>query len=131
MRIAVDGRALRGGRGVERTARGMLRALEEGFPGDEVRVGERGRLGALGDGADVTWLPAPRPVRVRGPYVVTIHDLSWEERPGDFTPYERLWHRAMRPRALARGAAAVVCPAEVTRRALAARWGIDAVVVPQ
>src|SRR4051794_20979289 len=107
----------------------MLAALAREFPADGYRVVERGRLGALG-GGDVTWLPAPRPVRVRGPYVLTVHDLSWEERPGDFTPYERAWHAAMRPRELARRAAAVVCPAEVTRRALAARWGVQAVVVP-
>src|SRR3954453_7953499 len=107
----------------------MLRALREGFPDDEYVVVDRGRFGALG--ADVTWLPAPRPVRVRGPYVVTVHDLSWEERPGDFTLYERAWHAAMRPRRLALRAAGVVCPADVTRRALAVRWGVDAVVVPQ
>src|SRR4051812_16741000 len=107
----------------------MLRALQDGFPDDEYVVVDRGRFGALG--ADVAWLPAPRPVRVRGPYVLTVHDLSWEERPGDFTLYERGWHAAMRPHALARGAAGVVCPADVTRRALASRWGVDAVVVPQ
>src|SRR3954469_19730132 len=107
----------------------MLRALQDGFPDDEYVVVGRSRFGALG--GDVTGLPAPRPVPVRGPYVLTVHDLSWEERPGDFTPYERAWHAAMRPRRLARHAAGVVCPADVTRRALASRWGVDAVVVPQ
>src|SRR4051812_30841635 len=39
----------------------------------------------LGGGeVDVTWLPAPAPVAVGDPYVVTVHDLSWEMRPQDF-----------------------------------------------
>jgi glycosyltransferase involved in cell wall biosynthesis len=84
----------------------------------------------LGDGeVDVTWLPAPAPVAAGDPYVLTVHDLSWEDRPGDFTPYERLWHRIARPRALARGARAVVCDAPAVADALRDRWGVPAVVV--
>src|SRR4051812_3971304 len=50
----------------------------------------------LGGGEiDVTWLPAPAPVAAGDPYVLTVHDLSWEDRPQDFTRYERLWHRAV------------------------------------
>jgi glycosyltransferase involved in cell wall biosynthesis len=77
----------------------------------------------------VTWLPAPAPAAVGGPYVLTVHDLSWEERPEDFTRYERLWHRIARPRAQARAAAAVICDAPATAATLAARWGVDARVV--
>ncbi len=52
----------------------------------------------LGGDVDVVWIPAPAPVRVSAGVrvVVTVHDLSWRERPGDFTAYERLWHRAGR-----------------------------------
>jgi glycosyltransferase involved in cell wall biosynthesis len=94
-------------------------------------VGDRGRLrnalSALArPGDDVAWLPAPGPVAVgRVPYVLTVHDLSWEQRPGDFTPYERAWHAAARPRALARGAARVVADSAATRAVALAAWGLD------
>jgi glycosyltransferase involved in cell wall biosynthesis len=77
----------------------------------------------------VTWLPAPAPVAVAGPFVLTVHDLSWEERPEDFTRYERVWHRLARPRTLARRAAAVICDAPAVAMQLADRWGVEARVV--
>jgi glycosyltransferase involved in cell wall biosynthesis len=89
----------------------------------------RPRLDALLGGPDVTWLPAPAPVAVGGPFVLTVHDLSWEERPQDFTRYERTWHRLARPRALARRAAAVICDAPAVALQLAERWGVAARVV--
>jgi glycosyltransferase involved in cell wall biosynthesis len=78
----------------------------------------------LGDDVDVTWLPAPAPVAAGDPYVVTVHDLSWEDRPGDFTRYERLWHRAARPAAVARRARIVVCDAPAVAELVAERWDI-------
>jgi len=79
-----------------------------------------------GSQPDVVWLPHPVPVAVgRAPYVLTIHDLSWEERPADFTRYERFWHRAARPRSLARGAAEVTAVSAATSAAAVARWGLD------
>jgi len=90
----------------------------------------RPRVGALlGGDLDVTWLPAPAPVAVGDPYVLTVHDLSWEDRPQDFTRYERLWHRVARPAALARGARAVVCDAPAVAEQVAARWGVATRVV--
>lgn len=84
----------------------------------------RPRLADRGD--DVAWLPAPGPVAVGAvPYVLTVHDLSWEQRPGDFTAYERAWHAIARPRALARAAARVVTDSAVTRDAAIAAWGLD------
>jgi glycosyltransferase involved in cell wall biosynthesis len=81
-------------------------------------------------GADVAWIPAPAPVAPgRAPYVLTIHDLSFEDRPGDFTRYERLWHRLARPGRLAGGAARVNAVSQSTA-ADAARWHVDATVVP-
>jgi glycosyltransferase involved in cell wall biosynthesis len=79
----------------------------------------------LGD-VDVTWLPAPAPVAVGDPYVLTVHDLSWEDRPQDFTRYERLWHRAARPPAIARRARAVVCDAPSVAEQVRERWGVTA-----
>lgn len=86
-------------------------------------------IDALCGGADVVWIPAPAPVAPgRAPYVLTIHDLSFEDRPGDFTRYERLWHRLARPGRLAGGAAAVIAVSSATA-AEAARWGVQARVV--
>ena len=65
----------------------------------------RPTLAGLVGGADVVWLPAPAPVAPGAPYVLTVHDRSWERRPRDFSAYERVWHALARPRALARGAA--------------------------
>ncbi|HMJ32875.1 MAG TPA: glycosyltransferase family 1 protein [Baekduia sp.] len=89
----------------------------------------RPRVDALLGGPDVTWLPAPAPVAVGAPFALTVHDLSWEERPGDFTRYERVWHRVARPASLARRAAAVICDAPAVAADLAVRWGVDARVV--
>ena len=80
-------------------------------------------------GADVVWVPAPAPVAPgRAPYVLTIHDLSFQDRPGDFTRYERLWHRLARPGRLAGNAARVIAVSEATA-AEAARWHVEATVV--
>ena len=57
--------------------------------------------------------------------MLTVHDLSWEQRPRDFTAYERAWHVAARPRALARGAARVVADSRATRDAALAAWDLD------
>jgi glycosyltransferase involved in cell wall biosynthesis len=83
----------------------------------------------LGD-VDVLWIAAPAPVAPGDvPYVLTVHDRSFEVRPGDFTPYERAWHRLARPRALARGAAHVVTDTAVVRDELRAEWGLQRVTV--
>ena len=81
----------------------------------------------LGGDCDVVWAPAPAPLAVGAtPFVLTVHDRSWEARPQDFTRYERLWHRAARPRRLARRAERVLCVSEVVRRELIAEWTLDA-----
>ncbi len=80
----------------------------------------------LGGGLDVVWAPAPRPLALSAgvPLLLTVHDLSFEERPGDFTAYERLWHRLARPRHLAARASRILVDAAVTRDALSSRWGV-------
>jgi glycosyltransferase involved in cell wall biosynthesis len=92
-------------------------------------VARRPTLAALAGGADVVWLPAPAPVAPGAPYVLSLHDRSWEQRPGDFTAYERAWHRLARPRALARGAAAVTAVSHAVAADLRAAWGVQAAVV--
>ncbi len=90
----------------------------------------------LGGGLDVVWAPAPRPLALSAgvPLVLTVHDLSFEERPRDFTAYERLWHRLARPRRLAARASRIMVDSAATREALIERWGVApgrmAVVAP-
>jgi glycosyltransferase involved in cell wall biosynthesis len=92
-------------------------------------VARRPTLAALIGGADVIWLPAPAPVAPGAPYVLTVHDRSWERRPHDFTAYERAWHALARPRALAHSAAAVTADSQAVATELAAAWGVRATVV--
>jgi glycosyltransferase involved in cell wall biosynthesis len=61
--------------------------------------------------------------------VLTVHDRSWERRPHDFSAYERAWHALARPRALARGAAAVTADTHAVATELLAAWGVRATVV--
>ena len=63
--------------------------------------------------------------------MLTVHDRSWEERPQDFTAYERLWHRLARPRRLARRAARVLCDTEVVRGEVIRAWGLVARAGPR
>ncbi|MDX6697498.1 MAG: hypothetical protein QOE65_895 [Solirubrobacteraceae bacterium] len=96
----------------------------------------RPRLDRLAGRPDVTWLPAPAPAALSrdARFVLTLHDLSWVERPDDYTPYERAWHRAGRLDALARRATRVMAVSEATRAAAVEHWGLDperiAVVAP-
>ena len=143
MHVAVDGRALRPGtaraRGVARYLRCLLDELARAFPDDRYTLVDPGRarlaagalagrprLDRLAGGCDVLWLPAPAPAAVsRGtPYVLTVHDLSFEHRPRDYPLYARLWHRLARPASLARAARLVLCDSEATRRAATGEWGL-------
>ena len=80
----------------------------------------------IGEPLDVVWVPAPAPVALVGevPAVLTLHDVTWEERPRDFTPYERVWHRLARPRALAAGMRSLIVPTPAVRDELIARWDV-------
>jgi glycosyltransferase involved in cell wall biosynthesis len=118
-------------------------AIEEiaSLPGVEVRptrfgnralfgvaaVTGRPRLDKILDGCDVVWSPTIAPLAVSAgvPFVLTVHDLSFEHRAADFSPYERAWHRAARPRRLARRADSIIVDSEAVRRQLIAEWGID------
>jgi glycosyltransferase involved in cell wall biosynthesis len=81
----------------------------------------------LGEPVDVVWVPAPAPVALAGrvPGVLTLHDVAWEARPRDFTPYERVWHKLARPRALAARMRALIVPTGAVRDELIARWNVD------
>jgi len=91
-------------------------------------VSGRPALEALcGGGLDAVWLPAPAPVGLDGsaPLVLTVHDLSWVIRPGDFTPYERAWHAAGRLDRLAQRAARVVCVSRATAALVEQHWRVE------
>src|SRR4051812_46802628 len=94
-------------------------------------VARRPRLDRLLRGVDVVWAPAPAPLAVSAgvPLVLTVHDRSFEVRPGDFTPYERLWHRLARPRALTARASALGCDAEAARDHPPRAWGVAAALL--
>jgi glycosyltransferase involved in cell wall biosynthesis len=87
----------------------------------------RPRLDRIAGGCDVVWVPAPAPLAVSRtvPLVLTVHDRSWEERPADFTRYERLWHRLARIPARARSAAVVLTTTQAGRADVIAAWGLD------
>ena len=112
-----------------------VRVVRHALPGrvlfGAAAVARRPRLDRLLGGVDVVWAPAPAPLALSAgvPLVLTVHDRSFEERPRDFTAYERAWHRLARPRALATRAAAVVCDADAVRADIARAWGVDATVV--
>lgn len=146
MVIGIDGRGLAGPqRGVARYAGALLAALRSAHPEDEhrllapgapgtsraaaVRAGLLGRprLDVLLGGVDAVWLPAPRPAAVSAAtgLVVTVHDRSWEQRPGDFTAYERLWHGVLRAPRLARRADVVLFDTAAVRDDVVAAWGLD------
>lgn len=141
MNLAVDARSLASLRGISRYTREMLVALDE-LDGVEVKavvpdsrwanakaaLTGRPTIAKL-TGADVVWMPAPAPGAPGSPLVLTVHDLSWIERPDDFTAYERLWHRLMRFERLLRSADAVVCDDGSVAAALGERFGVDATVV--
>jgi glycosyltransferase involved in cell wall biosynthesis len=86
----------------------------------------RPRLDRLAGGCDVAFVPAVAPVAVSPnvPLVVTVHDLSFEHRRSDYGTYSRLWHRAARPRRLARRAARVIAVSEAVRGELVSEWGL-------
>jgi glycosyltransferase involved in cell wall biosynthesis len=130
------------GRGMEIRARAAGRQNDAAIPG-VVLTGPRmpsrlvhGTAAVLGRptvagaaGGDIAWLPAPAPGAPGRPYVLTVHDLSWIERPGDFTRYERIWHRLMRFESLLRNAGAVVCDTASGAADLGDRFGVEAAVV--
>jgi len=90
-------------------------------------VAGRPRLDVLLGGVDVVWLPAPAPVAISRdvPSVLTLHDLSWIQRPRDFTLYERAWHRVAQPGQQARRAARVAAVSERTRQDAIELWKLD------
>ncbi len=119
-------------------APGTARELErEGIEVHGTRLGSRPlfaaaalsgrpRLDRLVGGCDVVLLPGIAPVAVSPevPVVLTVHDLSFEHRPQDFSSYERAWHRAARPRRQARRASRLIADSAAVAGQLDTEWGV-------
>jgi glycosyltransferase involved in cell wall biosynthesis len=58
------------------------------------------------------------------PYVLTLHDLSFEWFPKFYSRKSRLWHQLVRPRRVAQGAEAIIVPSEATRRDVIGRYDV-------
>jgi len=100
---------------IERGGHGPEAVFEQfGLP----RLLRRERVDAVH--APNCFLPLRRPC----PGVVTVHDLAFEEYPGDFSPRTRLKYLRL-ARLAARSAELVICDVEYTRDDLERRWGVD------
>ena len=144
MRVAVDARSLRApstGRGIAVYLERLLAELRLVHPEDSFEAVTGGRISSAAAavvgrprldravaGSGVAWIPAPAPVAVSAgmPLVLTLHDLSFEHRPSDYSRYERLWHRLARPRLIAERAARVITVSEAVREQAIAEWELDA-----
>ena len=76
---------------------------------------------------DLCWLPNPNFIALSPnvPLALTIHDLTFETYPEFFSLKQRLWHRAVAPRSLARRAQLVLAVSETTKRDAVERWGLS------
>lgn len=91
----------------------------------------RPRLDRALGGVDVFWLPANHPCAIGEdvPLVLTVHDLSFDVRPQDFTRYERLNHRITNARAQCRRADRILVTTAAVRDEVVAAYGVDERVV--
>jgi glycosyltransferase involved in cell wall biosynthesis len=88
----------------------------------------RPRLDRLLAGCDVVWAPAVAPLAVSAgvPLVMTVHDLSFEHRPADFSAYERAWHRVAHPRRLGARADRLIAVSQAVAGEVVSEWGLPA-----
>lgn len=59
------------------------------------------------------------------PYILTLHDLSFEIFPKFYTQKDRLWHRFSRPRALAQNAQGIIVPSKSAARDVNLIFGVS------
>jgi glycosyltransferase involved in cell wall biosynthesis len=125
--------------GIQTVVRGLVGALPEALApeddlvlyGDAVPerwgkverlVDQQWRAASAARGADLVYLGDYRPLGLsRVPFVITIHDLTFLDRPDWYPPAVALYKRAMFRAALAKRPAAVVCVSEHSRRRFEAR----------
>lgn len=75
---------------------------------------------------DVVFAPSLRliPLSSGVPLVSVVHDLSYEHFPEFFDIRRRVWHRMMRPKALARRSQAIIAVSEHTKHDLMNVYGV-------
>lgn len=86
----------------------------------------RPRLDRFAESVDLFWMPN---LHFSGwssdvPCVLSVHDLSFLRYPRFFTRKDRVWHRAVNGRRLAKNARAVLTDSEHTARDLESLWGV-------
>jgi len=91
-----------------------------------LRILKRPRIDSLLGGIDIFFLPNIQffSIRKTVPYVLTVHDLSFERYKEYFGLKSRLWHRAVRPRELCREAAHIIAVSNSTKNDLVELYGI-------
>lgn len=89
---------------------------------------KRPHIDVLLGGVDVLFLPNIlfAGVSPTTPYVVTIHDLSFEHFSEFLNAKRKLWHRCIRPKRLAEKAANVITVSEASKEDIQNTYGIDA-----
>ncbi len=73
---------------------------------------------------DLWFFPNINIIKTHRPYVITMHDLSFELFPRFFRIKDRIWHRAAAPQSLAEHAELIFAVSENTKHNLSALWGI-------
>lgn len=75
---------------------------------------------------ELTYLPNLNFFASNKPYIVTVHDLSFAHFPEFFSPKQRLWHMAVRPKKLLRRATHIVAVSEHTKNDIIETYHIEA-----
>ncbi len=73
---------------------------------------------------DLWFFPNINIIKTHRPYVITMHDLSFELFPKFFRVKDRIWHKAAGPRTLAEQAELIFAVSENTKHNLTSLWQI-------
>ena len=74
---------------------------------------------------DLWFFPNINIIKTHRPYVITMHDLSFELFPRFFRIKDRIWHGAAGPRSLAEQAELVFAVSENTKQNLSSLWQLS------
>lgn len=86
----------------------------------------RPRIDKLLGGVDVFFAPNANFIALSEnvPFIMTIHDLSFEHFPHTFSPRMRVWHYVINPRMMARRSAHILAVSAATKDDVCATYGI-------
>ncbi|EKD47364.1 MAG: glycosyl transferase group 1 [uncultured bacterium] len=74
---------------------------------------------------DLWFFPNINIIKTHKPYVITVHDLSFELFPHFFTFKDRLWHKAAAPKSLINDSESILAVSENTKHNLCSLWGVS------